>query len=93
MSFDIPAELQLEIDRYAQDEQISPETATVRLIQQALSAKVVKDMPPQITDADLEVLKQRIPLLAHFARLDANTLTDRESYYEQLRSEQLIPRG
>jgi hypothetical protein len=93
MSFDIPAELQIEIDRYAQDEHISPETATVRLIQQALSANVAKPPLPRITDAEIEALKARIPLLAYFASLPDNLVESLERTSQEIRAEALASRG
>jgi hypothetical protein len=93
MSLDIPAELQIEIDRYAQDEHISPETATVQLIQRGLAANMAKAPLPQISQAEIEELKARIPLLAYFANLPDNVVESLEQTSQEIRSETLASRG
>ncbi|CAN5688906.1 hypothetical protein BH11ARM2_BH11ARM2_10020 [soil metagenome] len=89
MSYRFPASLELEIERYAQSEHLTPDEAATRLIQEALKAK----SEGEITDKEWERLREIDPAFAFFESLPATTVDTIEESYKRIRNERIVPRG
>lgn len=61
MSFDLPASVEREVQRYAETEHISPAEAVVRLIQDALKAKHKGTDESLVLDEQIRQLKALAP--------------------------------
>ena len=92
MSFEFPANVERVIERYAQSEQISPSEAAVKLVQEALKAKKPKVVKREITEADLETLRQNVPIFAFLESLPDSVIEGMEAASKQTRAERFAPR-
>jgi hypothetical protein len=61
MSFDLPASIERELERYAQAEHISPEEAAIKFIQSGLKAKRRK---PEVEALDMDEQIRQLKALA-----------------------------
>ncbi len=93
MSFDFPANIEREIERYALSESISPAEAAVKLVQDALRNKKPKAPKREITEADLETLRQNVPIFAFLEKLPDHVIDGMEATSKQIRAERFAPRG
>jgi hypothetical protein len=92
MSFDLPASVERDIERYAQAEQLSLNEAAVKLIQTGLKSSKRKSKH-EITEADLETLRRNVPIFAFLEKLPDSVIDGIELASEQTRSERFAPRG
>lgn len=92
MSFELPANLERELERYAQAEHMSPAEAAAKLIQSGLRASNRK-ASHEVDEADLEILRQNVPFFAFLEGLPDDVIDGIEAASEQIRSERFTPRG
>lgn len=93
MSFDIPANLEREIEIYALAEHISPREAAVKLLEEVLMSKKQRPAKSQLTDDDWNKLKTLVPGYNFFQKLPDGTLDQIEKASKGTRSEKLTRRG
>ena len=93
MSFDFPANVERDSERYALIEHITPSEAVVKLVQDALEAKKRKTARREITEADLETLRKNVPIFAFFEKLPDSVIDGMEATSKQIRGERFTPRG
>ncbi|AIE86281.1 hypothetical protein [Fimbriimonas ginsengisoli] len=92
MSFDLPASIERELEKYAQSEHISPSEAAVKFIQSGLKSSRRKTTH-EVTEADLETLRQNVPIFAFLENLPDNVIDGMEAASKQVRAERFTPRG
>lgn len=86
MSFDLPTELERDLERYAQAEHITPAEAVVKFVQSGLKRS-------QSEQIDWERYQQLVPGVALFQSLAEGALEDMVESSNGIRSEKLIPRA
>ena len=92
MSFDLPANIERDLERSAQAAHISPAEAVVKFVQSGL--KSTKRKPGhKITEADLETLRQNAPFFAFMEKLPDDVVQGMQAARKQFRAERFIPRG
>ena len=92
MSLDLPASLERQLEQYAHDERITPVEAAVRFIQPGLKAKRRKAVRIELTEAQIEQLRNS-PTAAFFGGLSDHTLEQMEKASKQIHAERFAPRG
>ena len=92
MSFDLPASIERDLERYAQAEHISPAEAVVKFVQSGLKSSKRK-AKQEITEADLETLRQNVPFFAFMEKLPEGVVQGMQAASKQFRAERFIPRG
>jgi len=93
MSFDFPASVERDIERYAQDEHISSAEAVVQLVRDALKAKKRNAANRKFTEADLETLRRNVPIFAFLEKLPDGVLDGIQAATNEIRAEGFTPRG
>jgi hypothetical protein len=92
MSIDLPLNVARDLEAYAQAEHISPAEAAVKFIQAGLKSSRRKT-GREITEADLETLRQNLPIFAFFEKLPDSVIDGMETASKQIRAERFTPRG
>ena len=92
MSFELPASLERDLERYAQSEHISPAEALVKFVQSGLKSTKRK-AKPQVTEADLETLRRNVPIFAFMESLPDDVVGGMQAASKQFRAERFTPRG
>ena len=92
MSFELPANVERDLEKYAQAEHISPAEAAVKFIQSGLKSSKRK-AAHKVTEADLETLRQNVPIFAFLENLPDDVIDGLEATSKQIRAERLTPRG
>ena len=92
MSFDLPASLERDLEKYAQIEHISPAEAAIKFIQSGLKAKKQKTASKRMSEDELEQLRQD-PTVAFFERLPDHALEQMQTASKQIRAERFAPRA
>lgn len=93
MSFDFPANIQQDIQQYAQEERISSEEALLKLVQTGLKATKRKAVKNEITEANLRTLRENVPIFAFLENLPDGVVDAMEETSKQIRTERFVPRG
>jgi|GEM_PF-1649007 len=84
MSFDLPADLERDLELYAEAEHISPAEAVVRFVEAGLNAWKRKAKSNPLTAEEWELLRKD-PLVAFFERLPERTIDQMEAVYKENR--------
>jgi len=92
MSFDLPINVERDLERYAQAEHITPAEAVVKFVQSGLKSSKRK-AKRQITEADLETLRQNLPIFAFMEKLPDDVVEGMQAASRQFRAERFTPRG
>jgi hypothetical protein len=94
MSFDLnlSADVERELERYAQAEHVTPAQAAEKFIQSGLKASKRKTAPKGLSEADWELLRQD-PTVAFFERLPEPVFEQMEAASKQIHAERFKPRG
>jgi hypothetical protein len=92
MSFDLPASVERDLERYARAEHISPADAVVRLVQSGLESSKRK-AEHKIKEADLKTLRENVPFFAFMEKLPDDVVEGMQASSKQFRAEEFIPRG
>jgi len=88
MSFDLPINVEGDLERYVQDEHIASAEVVVKLVQSGKrKAKI------QITEADLETLRQNLPIFAFMEKLPDEVIQGMQAASKEFRAERFPPRG
>ena len=104
MSFDLPATVEQDILRYARAEHISADEAVLQIVEVGLRAVRQRSTRPvagrtkkaakhEITEADLETLRQNLPIFAFLEQLPDSVIDGMEAASKQIRAERCSPRG
>lgn len=93
MSFDLPAGLERDLERYAQAENITPTEAVVKFVKSGLKSSKRKTSGYEVTEADLETLRRNVPIFAFLEKLPDHAIDSIEAANKQARAERFIPRG
>jgi hypothetical protein len=92
MSFDLPANIERDLERYAQAEQITPAEAVVKFVQSGLKAKRRKAGRSELTEAELDQLRKS-PTAQFFGALPTHVVDEMEKASKEIRAERFVPRG
>ncbi|HEY3782115.1 MAG TPA: hypothetical protein VGL56_13610 [Fimbriimonadaceae bacterium] len=92
MSLNLPSSVERELKAYALAENISVAEAAAKLIRNGLKAKRQK-AGNEVTEAELETLRQNVPIFAFFERLPDSVIDGMEAASKQIRAERFSPRG
>jgi hypothetical protein len=90
MSFDLPAGLEVELERYAKSEHISTGEAVVRLIADALRARNHETVAES---TEWSTFRQLVPGVELFQRLPEGTVEAIAKTSRRIRAEKLTPRA
>ena len=93
MSFDFPAGLERDIERYAHAERISPKEAVVKLVQDALQAHQGNPTASELTAAERQSLQEADPGFAFFAKIPDSVIDNIAEASRQTRAERSTPRA
>lgn len=94
MSFDFPANIERDIERYARSKHITPSEAAVQLIEDGLRANEKKpNGKRKVSQEDLEVLREKVPLFAFLDTLPDDVAEAMEETSKEIRAERFVPRG
>lgn len=92
VSFDLPANVKRDLERFAEAEHITVAEAAVRLIQSGLMVKKQKQAKSALTEAQMEQLRQD-PTVAFFERLPDHVFDQMEAAGKQIHAERFVPRA
>ena len=92
MSFDLPADLERELELYALRERISLTDALTKLVKRGLKSSKRK-VDVEVTDSDLETLRRNVPIFAFMQNLPEEVVQGMETASKQIRAERFNPRG
>jgi len=93
MSFDLPINVERDLEQYAQAEHITPAEAVVKFVQSGLRADKRKAAGRQTEKIDWEQYQQLVPGVALFQSLPEGVLDDMIKGSRRIRSEKLTPRA
>jgi len=93
MSINFPANVEREIERYAQAQHMSTDEAAVKLVRDALKAKRRKGYAGEIPHAEWQKLVQADPAFEFFAELPDNVIDDIADASSQTRAERFKSRA
>jgi hypothetical protein len=88
MSFDLPANVERELQAYAQAEHISPAEAAVKLIRNGLKSTKRK-AAIEVTQTEIETLRQNVPIFAFLEQLPDNVIDGMEAASKHIRAERV----
>jgi len=98
MSFDFPATIQQDIQQYAQAEHITADEAALKIIQVGLKTIRQRNARSgsakrEITEEDLQTLRQNVPIFAFLEKLPDGVIDGMEAASKQIRAERFTPGG
>ncbi len=92
MSFDLPASIERDVERYAEAEHISPTEAAVKLIREALKAKGHGPSKGELSEIEWQELRA-VPSFAFLEKLPDNVADRMATASKRTRVERLVPRA
>jgi hypothetical protein len=93
MSFELPLDVQLELERYAQARHITPGEAATRIISGALKAKTRRSGGNTHEEVDWIKYQQLVPGYDLFQQLPEGTVEEMARNSRRIRAEKMTPRG
>ena len=93
MSFDLPINVERDLELYAKAEHITPAEAVVKFVQSGLKASKRKVANGEAEPIDWEHYQKLVPGVALFQSLPEGVLDDMVKGSRRIRSEKLTPRG
>jgi hypothetical protein len=93
MNFSFPANVEREIQSYAQAERLTPDEAALKLMQEALKAKKRKESPGALTEAEWNKVREADPGFSFFEGLPDDVIDSIAAASKQARSERFKSRA